>query len=87
MSTEVEAYSWTPKWDGYRQKQKKILKTILNDRKIRLINIADTPMKCAGYIVHEYLNTRKLCEKKLSRKRTFDQKQNELTIRRGFWCF
>jgi hypothetical protein len=50
----------------------------LNDRKVKLIEIAETlkiSKKCVEHIVHEYLEMQKLCAKRLPRVLTIDQNQ------------
>jgi hypothetical protein len=57
---------------------KKVHKIILNDRKEKLIEIAETPKiskKRVEHIVHEYLDMQKLCAKWLPRLLTIDQNQ------------
>ncbi|QQP42126.1 Putative DD34D transposase, partial [Caligus rogercresseyi] len=58
-----------------------IHKMILNDRKVKLIQIAETlkiSKKRVGHIVHEYLDMRKLCAKWVPRELTIDQKQRRI---------
>ncbi|XP_025162257.1 histone-lysine N-methyltransferase SETMAR-like [Harpegnathos saltator] len=57
---------------------KKVHKIILNDRRVKLIDIAETlkiSKERVGHIVHEYLNMRKLCAKWVPRVLTIDPKQ------------
>ncbi|KAF7269843.1 hypothetical protein GWI33_017133 [Rhynchophorus ferrugineus] len=57
---------------------KQIHKMILNDRKLKLNEIADTlkiSTERVHHIIHEYLGMRKLCAKWVPRELTFDQKQ------------
>ncbi|KAF7279819.1 hypothetical protein GWI33_006702 [Rhynchophorus ferrugineus] len=60
------------------ENNKKIHKMILNDRKLKLNEIADTldiPTERIHHIIREYLGMRKLCAKGMPRELTFDQKQ------------
>ena len=60
---------------------KKIHKMILNDRKVKLIEIAEAlkiSKERVGHIVHEYLGMRKLCAKWVPRELTIDQKQQRV---------
>jgi hypothetical protein len=55
----------------------KVHKIILNDRKVKLIEIAETlkiSKKRAGHIVHAYLDKRKLCAYWVPRVLTINQK-------------
>jgi hypothetical protein len=64
MSIEDDARSGRPKKAVYRRKHQKIHKIILNDRKVKLIDIAETlkiSKKRLEHIVHEYLDMQKLC--------------------------
>ncbi|CAK1586950.1 unnamed protein product [Parnassius mnemosyne] len=78
MSTENDERSGRPKEAVTDENIKKIHKMILEDRKLRLICIAD-PLKISkervGYIVYEYLGMRKLCVKCVPRELTIDQKE------------
>jgi hypothetical protein len=59
----------------------KVHKIILNDRKVKLIEIAETLKilkQRVGHIVHEYLDMRKLCAKWVPRVLTIDQKQQRV---------
>ncbi|KAF7273338.1 hypothetical protein GWI33_013947 [Rhynchophorus ferrugineus] len=54
---------------------------ILNDRKLKLNEIADTLeilTEHVHHIIHEYLGMRKLCAKWVPRELTFDQKQRRV---------
>ncbi|KAF7282415.1 hypothetical protein GWI33_002728 [Rhynchophorus ferrugineus] len=60
---------------------KKIHKMILNDRKLKLSEIADTlkiSTESVHHIIHEYLGMRKLCAKWVPRELTYDQKQRRV---------
>lgn len=60
---------------------RKIHKIILNNRKVKLSEIADTlkiSTERVHHIVHEYLGMRKLCAKWVPRELTFDQKQQRV---------
>jgi hypothetical protein len=60
---------------------KKVHKIILNDREVKLIEIAETLMiskERVGHIVHEYLDMRKLCAKWVPRVLTIDQNQQRV---------
>jgi hypothetical protein len=53
----------------------------LNDRKVKLIEIAETlkiSKKRVEHIVHEYLDMQKLCVKRLPRLLTIDQNQQRV---------
>jgi hypothetical protein len=66
------------------QNIKKIHKINLNDRKVKMIEIAETlkiSKKRVEYIVHEYLYMRKLCAKCVPRVLTIDQKQRSNVYR------
>jgi hypothetical protein len=61
------------------RKHQKVHKIILNDRKLKLIEIAGTlkiSKKCVEHIVHEYLDMQNLCAKWLPRLLTIDQNQH-----------
>ena len=78
MSIEDDARSGRPKEAVTDENIKKVHKIILNDRKVKLIEIAETlkiSKERVGHIVHEYLNMRKLCAKWVPRVLTIDQKQ------------
>ncbi|XP_076265380.1 uncharacterized protein LOC143199443 [Rhynchophorus ferrugineus] len=54
---------------------------ILNDRKLKLNEIADTLKiltERVHHIIHEYLGMRKLCAKWVPRELTFDQRQPKI---------
>jgi hypothetical protein len=60
---------------------KKVHKIILNDRKMKLIEKAETlniSKERVGHIVHEYLDMQKLCAKWVPRVLTIDQKQQRI---------
>ena len=76
MSIEEDARSGRPKEAVTDEKIKKVYTIILNDRKVKLIEIAETlkiSKERVGHIVHKYLDMRKLCEKWVPR--VLDQKQ------------
>ncbi|XP_025160565.1 histone-lysine N-methyltransferase SETMAR-like [Harpegnathos saltator] len=78
MSIEDDARSGRPKEAVTDENIKKVHKIILNDRRVKLIDIAETlkiSKERVGHIVHEYLNMRKLCAKWVPRVLTIDQKQ------------
>jgi hypothetical protein len=57
---------------------KKVHKIILNDRKVKLIEIAETlkiSKKRVAHIVHEYLDMQKLCAIDQNQQRIDDSKQ------------
>lgn len=81
MSTEDDERSGRPKEAVTDENIKKIQKMILEDRKLRLICVADTlkiSKERVGHIVHEYLGMRKLCAKWVPRELTIDQKQERV---------
>ncbi|XP_031630281.1 histone-lysine N-methyltransferase SETMAR-like [Contarinia nasturtii] len=81
MSTEEDARSGRPKDAVTDENIKKIHKIILNDRKMKLIEIAEAlkiSKERVGHIVHEYLGMRKLCAKWVPRELTIDQKQQRV---------
>lgn len=81
MSTEDDERSGRPKEAVTDENIKKVHKIILNDRKVKLIEIADTlkiSKERVGHIVHEYLGMRKLCAKWVPRELTIDQKQQRV---------
>lgn len=81
MSTEDDERSGRPKEAVTNENIKKIHKIILNDRKVKLIEIAETlkiSKERVGHIVHEYLGMRKLCAKWVPRELTIDQKQQRV---------
>ncbi|XP_031639731.1 protein GVQW3-like, partial [Contarinia nasturtii] len=60
---------------------KKIHKIILNDRNVKLSEIAETlkiSKERVHHIIHEYLDMRKLCAKWVPRELTIDQKQQRV---------
>jgi hypothetical protein len=64
MSIKDDANSGRPKEAATDENIKKVHKIILNDRKVKLIEIAETlkiSKERVGQIVHEYLGMRKLC--------------------------
>ncbi|KAF7264652.1 hypothetical protein GWI33_022818 [Rhynchophorus ferrugineus] len=74
MSTEDGATQWTPKTGCYH-------KMILNDRRLKLNEIADNlkiSTERVHYITHEYMGMTKLCATWVPRKLTFDQKQRRV---------
>ncbi|KAF7282668.1 hypothetical protein GWI33_002207 [Rhynchophorus ferrugineus] len=78
MSTEDGERSGRPKEVVTDENIKKIYKIILNDRKLKLNEIADTlkmSTERVHHIIHEYLGMRKLCAKWVPRELNFDQKQ------------
>jgi hypothetical protein len=79
---EAKCTQWTPERGCYRRKnQKKIHKIILNDRKVKFIEIAETlkiSKERVGNIVFEYLDMRKLWAKWVPRVLTIDQKQQRV---------
>lgn len=77
MSTEDETRSGRPKEAVTDENIKKVHKIIMNDRKLKLIEIAETlkiSKERVGHIVHEYLDMRKLCAKWVPRELTIEQK-------------
>ncbi|KAF7279480.1 hypothetical protein GWI33_007194 [Rhynchophorus ferrugineus] len=78
MSTEDGERSGRPKEVVTDEHIKTSHKMTLNDRKLKLNEIADTlkiSTERVHYIIHEYLGIRKLCTKWVSHELTFDQKQ------------
>jgi len=78
MSVEDDARSGRPKEAVTNENIKKVHKIILNDRKVKLIEVAETlkiSKERVGHIIHEYLDMRKLCAKWVPRVLTIDQKQ------------
>jgi [histone H3]-lysine36 N-dimethyltransferase SETMAR len=78
VSTNDAERSGRPKEVVTPENIKKIHKIILNDRKVKLIEIAETlkiSKERVGHIVHEYLDMRKLFAKWVPRELTIDQKQ------------
>lgn len=81
MSTEDGERSGRPKEVVTDENIKKIHKMILNDRKMKLIEIAEAlkiSKERVGHIIHQYLDMRKLCAKWVPRELTFDQKQRRV---------
>ncbi|KAF7270024.1 hypothetical protein GWI33_016981 [Rhynchophorus ferrugineus] len=81
MSTEVGERSGCPKEVATDENNLKIYKIILNGRKFKLDEIADTPKISTEHIyhvIHEYLGMRQLCAKWFPRELTFDQKQQRV---------
>lgn len=81
MSTEDAERSGRPKEAVTDENIKKVHKIILNDRKVKLQEIADIvkiSTERVHHIVHEYLGMRKLCAKWVPRELTFDQKQQRV---------
>ena len=63
MTTEDDACSGHPKEGVTDENNKKVHKTILDDRKVKLIEISETlkiSKECVGHILKEYLGMRKL---------------------------
>jgi hypothetical protein len=78
MGIEDDAHSGRAKEAVSDENIKKVHKIILNDRKVKLIEIAETlkiSNKCVGQIVHEYLDKPKLCAKWVPRVLTIYQNQ------------
>ncbi|KAF7272963.1 hypothetical protein GWI33_014291 [Rhynchophorus ferrugineus] len=81
MSTEDGERSGRPKKFVSDHNIKKIHKIILNGRKLKLSEIADTlkiSIERVHHIIQEYLGMRKLCAKWVLRELTFDQKQRRV---------
>lgn len=81
MSTNNDERRGRPKEAVTPENIKTIHKIILNDRKVKLIEIADTlkiSKERVGHILHEYLGMRKLCAKWVPRELTIDQKQQRV---------
>ena len=81
MSTEDDEGRGRPKTVVTDENIKKIHKIILENRKVSLEQIVETlkiSKERVGYIVHEYLDMRKLCAKWLPRELTIDQKQQRI---------
>lgn len=78
MSTEDDA---RPKEAVTDENIKKVHKIILDNRKVKLIEIAETlkiSKERVGHIVNDYLGMRKLCSKWVPRELTIDQKQQRI---------
>jgi hypothetical protein len=70
MCIQDDARSGRPKQAVSDKNIKKVHKIILNDRKVKFIEIAGTPKiskKHVEHIGHEYLDMQKLCAKLLQR--------------------
>lgn len=81
MSTEDGERSGRPKEAVTDENIKKIHKIILNDRKMKLSEIADIvkiSKERVHHIIREYLGMRKLCAKWVPRELTIDQKQQRV---------
>jgi [histone H3]-lysine36 N-dimethyltransferase SETMAR len=81
MRTEDDARSGRPKEAVTDENIKKVHKIILDNRKVKLIEIAETlkiSKERVGHIVNEYLGMRKLCSKWVPRELTIDQKQQRI---------
>ena len=81
MTTEDDARSGRPKEAVTDENIKKVHKIIFDNRKVKLIEIAETlkiSKERVGHIVDEYLNMRKLCSKWVPRELTTDQKQQRI---------
>ncbi|XP_019875979.1 histone-lysine N-methyltransferase SETMAR-like [Aethina tumida] len=78
MSTEDGERSGRPKEAVTEENIKKVHKIILNDRKVKLIEIEDIvkiSSERVHHIIHEYSYMRKLCAKWVQLELTIDQKQ------------
>ncbi|GFX60187.1 histone-lysine N-methyltransferase SETMAR [Trichonephila clavipes] len=81
MNTEDDARSGRPKEAVTDEKIKKVHKIIFDNRKVKLIEIAETlkiSKERVGHIVNEYLDMRKLCSKWVPRELPIDQKQQRI---------
>ncbi|KAF7271131.1 hypothetical protein GWI33_015958 [Rhynchophorus ferrugineus] len=81
MSTEDGECSGHTKEVVTDENIKKIHKIILNDRKLKLNEIADTLKiltERVHHIIHKYLGMRKLCVKWVPRELTLEQKQRRV---------
>jgi hypothetical protein len=81
MSIEDDARSGRLKEAITEENIKKLNKKNLNDRKVKLIEIAETlkiSKERVGHIVHEYLDILKLCAKWVQRVLTINQKQQRV---------
>lgn len=81
MSIEDDPRSGRPKEAVTDENIKKIHKMILDNRKVKLMEIAETlkiSKERVGHIVHQYLDMRKLCAKWVPRVLTIDQKQQRV---------
>jgi hypothetical protein len=75
------AHSGRPKQDISDENIKKVHKIILNDRKVKLIEISETlniSKKRVEHIVHGYLDMQKLCSKLVPRVLKIDQNQQRV---------
>jgi len=81
MSTEDDARSGGPKKAVTDENIKKVYKFFFYNRKVKLIEIAETQKiskERVGHIMHDYMDMRKLCSKWLPRELTIDQKQQRI---------
>jgi hypothetical protein len=81
MCIEGDARSGRPKQAVSDENIKKVRKIILNVRKVKLIETAETlkiSKKRVEHIVHEYLDMQKLCAKWVPRVLTIDQNQQRV---------
>ncbi|KAF7283007.1 hypothetical protein GWI33_001594 [Rhynchophorus ferrugineus] len=81
MSTEDGERSGHPKEVVTDENIKNIHQMILNDRKLKLNDIAETlkiSTERVHHIIHEYLSMRNLCAKWVPCELTFDQKQRRV---------
>ncbi|KAF7268648.1 hypothetical protein GWI33_018256 [Rhynchophorus ferrugineus] len=81
MSTEDGERTGRPKEVVTDENIKKIHIMVLNDRKLKLNEIAGTlkiSTERVHHIIYEYLDMRKLCAKWVKRDFTFDQKQRQV---------
>lgn len=81
MSTEDDERSGRPKEAVTDENIKKIHKMILDDRKLKLHEIAEAlkiSKERVGHIIHEYLDMQKLCAKWVPRVLTINQKQQRI---------
>ena len=86
MSTEDDARSGRPKEAVTDENIKKVHKIIFDNRKVKLIEIAETlkiSKERVGHILDGYLDIRKLCLKWVPRELTTDQKQQRKIARIG----
>jgi hypothetical protein len=81
MCIEGDSRSGRPKEAVSDENIKKFHKIILNYRKVKLIEIAETvkiSKERVGHIVHEFLDMQKLCAKCVPRVLTIDQNQQRV---------
>ncbi|GFV45499.1 putative DD34D transposase [Trichonephila clavipes] len=81
MSTEDDARSGHPMEAVTDENIKEVHKIIFYNRKVKLIEIAETlkiSKERVGHIVNEYLDMRKLCSKWVPRELTIDPKQQRI---------